>query len=74
MDAYTAALNSIGDSMIEWSDPEGKFSGYTKVRGIITELISTMLLEGEKDSKGLVRLIEFRKISKLTNNSFLSLH
>ena len=32
MDEYTAALESIGDSILLWADPEGQFTGYTKVR------------------------------------------
>ena len=31
MDAYTEKLNSIGDSLIKWADPEGQFTGYTEV-------------------------------------------
>lgn len=30
MDEYTAALESIGDSILLWADPEGQFTGYTK--------------------------------------------
>lgn len=30
MEAYSAALNSIGDVIIQWADPENKFGGYTK--------------------------------------------
>ena len=26
------SLNALGDSIIAWADPEGQFSGYTKVR------------------------------------------
>mmetsp|Transcript_118672 Transcript_118672/g.343229 ORF Transcript_118672/g.343229 Transcript_118672/m.343229 type:complete len:273 (-) Transcript_118672:29-847(-) len=30
MDAYTNTLNSIGDTLIRWADPEGQYTGYTK--------------------------------------------
>ena len=29
---YTETLESIGDAIILWADPEGEFSGFTKVR------------------------------------------
>jgi hypothetical protein len=32
MEAYTATLESIGDSIIKWADPEDNFGGFTKVR------------------------------------------
>lgn len=32
MEAYTSVLNSVGDAIISWADPEGKFGGHTKVR------------------------------------------
>jgi hypothetical protein len=31
MEEYTATLESLGDSLIVWADPEGRFSGFTKV-------------------------------------------
>ena len=30
-EAYNAYLVETGDSVIAWADPEGRFSGYTKV-------------------------------------------
>lgn len=30
-DAYTATLEATGESLIAWADPEGRFSGHTKV-------------------------------------------
>jgi hypothetical protein len=32
MEEYTATLESYGDSLILWADPESRFSGHTKVR------------------------------------------
>lgn len=32
---YTETLTSLGESIIQWSDPEGKFGGYTEVRPIV---------------------------------------
>lgn len=31
MDTYYSTLDSIGDSIVEWTDPESKFRGYTDV-------------------------------------------
>lgn len=33
MDTYISTLNSVGDSILEWADPDTKFRGYTEVRG-----------------------------------------
>eukprot|EP00751_Fragilariopsis_kerguelensis_P039712 CAMPEP_0171015318 /NCGR_PEP_ID=MMETSP0736-20130129/25849_1 /TAXON_ID=186038 /ORGANISM="Fragilariopsis kerguelensis, Strain L26-C5" /LENGTH=139 /DNA_ID=CAMNT_0011450107 /DNA_START=98 /DNA_END=514 /DNA_ORIENTATION=- len=30
MEEYTATLDSIGDSLIRWADPENQFTGHTK--------------------------------------------
>jgi hypothetical protein len=32
MDVYISTLNSIGDAVIEWTDPENQFRGHTEVR------------------------------------------
>ena len=32
MDNYIETLNSIGDSLIKWADPEEIVTGYTKVK------------------------------------------
>lgn len=37
MEAYAETLESVGDSIILWADPDGEFSGFTKVK-------STMLM------------------------------
>ncbi len=34
MDAYVNAMNSLGDFLIKLFDPNGDFTGYTKVRKI----------------------------------------
>lgn len=31
MDAYVDTLNGIGESIINWSDPDSQFTGFTKV-------------------------------------------
>jgi len=28
---YVSALNSIGESIVSWADPDGAFGGYTEV-------------------------------------------
>jgi hypothetical protein len=33
-DEYISMLDGIGDSILEWSDPEHLFSGHTKVRSV----------------------------------------
>jgi hypothetical protein len=35
MDNYLATLDSIGESILVWADPENKFRGYTEVRNLI---------------------------------------
>ena len=32
MDEYKATLESIGDAIIQWADPESQFTGFNKVR------------------------------------------
>ena len=32
MDEYKATLESVGDAIIQWADPESQFTGFTKVR------------------------------------------
>jgi hypothetical protein len=44
MNAYTATTEYVGDAIISWADPEGQFTGFTKVR-IMSILISTTLSE-----------------------------
>ena len=41
--SYFETLNDIGDSIVAWADPEGQFSGYTKVRKITRFLMETTL-------------------------------
>jgi hypothetical protein len=36
-EAYAAYLTETGDNLIAWADPEGRFSGHTKV-GMLTGL------------------------------------
>jgi len=31
-DSYMKSLESLGDSILNWSDPERNFRGYTEVR------------------------------------------
>ena len=55
MPGYTDTLNEIGDQIIQWSDPEGKFGGFTKVRGTKMLMTSTATPEREECGKELVR-------------------
>jgi hypothetical protein len=32
MQAYTETLQNVGESILQWSDPETKFRGHTEVR------------------------------------------
>jgi hypothetical protein len=32
MDQYTDTLNSVGESILTWADPENQFRGHTNVR------------------------------------------
>lgn len=65
MDAYTATLEYIGDSIIGWADPDQQFTGFTKVR-IIDILISTTMSERTKrvdtvsnTQKGILKLYKY---------------
>lgn len=40
MDEYKATLESVGDAIIQWADPESQFTGFTKVRTTGTILCS----------------------------------
>lgn len=31
MEAYTQTIGDIGESILQWSDPENKFRGHTEV-------------------------------------------
>ena len=48
MEAYTAALNYVGDSIVQWADPEDKFGGYTKVRRMRIFVFLALCLSMEK--------------------------
>jgi len=61
MEAYTSVLNSVGDAIISWADPEGKFGGHTKGWWMtdfasafsIALVYVTFVLVGSKVMKGL---------------------
>ena len=49
MDEYKATLESVGDAIIQWADPESQFTGFTKVRDdgndIMFERLSVLIKE-----------------------------
>ena len=54
MDDYKATLESIGDAIILWADPESQFTGFTKVRTTWTILLCSnellsVLYKGTQD-------------------------
>lgn len=44
-EAYTAYLAETGDALIAWADPEGRFSGYTKV-GVLATFCRFLVVGG----------------------------
>jgi hypothetical protein len=43
MDSYMETLNSIGDALLQWADPEGQFGGYTKVSDTFASILPWIL-------------------------------
>ena len=67
MAGYADTLNEFGDLIIQWADPEGKFGGFTKVRG--WKMLSTSTTRSERQECGdeLVIKIDWDFKSQLTD-------
>lgn len=51
MDEYKATLESVGDAIIQWADPESQFTGFTKVRDDGNDIMFERLSVLERNAK-----------------------